>query len=138
MNDAIETLYTKLKDGVTLVSGRIARGLARQGEQLPLIEFHVSGGDAIVSHTGERELSIEFNIDALNLESASNIAVQLRDVIDGLGGSAPAEGDLVTFTDSGQAGEPDETIYPSNSPLNQGAQTFARHSVTYSISYITL
>lgn len=135
MNNAIQTLYTKLKAGIPSVSGRIARGMARQGEQLPLIEFHVAGGEN-ASHSGDRTIQVDFNIDALNLESAADIAEELKSTIEAIASATPEEGDLVSFTDYDQSGDPDESVFPSNSPLNQSAQTYARHSISYSISYI--
>ena len=122
----------------SMVSGRVARGLARQGEALPLVAVHMLGDEHESSHDApeqdtERRVRVQFDCDALNPASASEVA----EAVDaGVRGSLAMTGQPVAVT--GVAYEDAYTqFFQTPAATNQNAEAFHRESRIYLITYRT-
>ena len=136
-------LFTALRTGflafsplTALVGNRVARGMARQGESLPLVAMHFLSEERQHTHDApdegtERTARVQFDCDALTPAAADEAAEQVSEALDSL----PLTSGLgVTFHacihDDSYAQD-----FQSPAATNQAAPAFARQSLTYSITY---
>lgn len=143
MPSANNQFFTALRTGflafsplTALVGNRVARGMARQGESLPLVAMHLLGEERQHTHDApyegtERTSRVQFDCDALTPSAADEVAEQVSAAIDNL---LLTSGLTATF----HACTHDDSYaqdFQSPAATNQSAAAFARQSLTYSITY---
>lgn len=136
-------LFTALRTGFlafspldALVGKRVARGMARQGETMPLVAMHQLDDERQHTHDAPyedapRTARVQFDCDALTPAQADEVAETVSDALDNL---RITSGLGVTFHNCRH-----EDTYPqsfqSPAATNQSVTEFHRQSTIYSITY---